>query len=604
MNNNLPNIKDDSRILECKDLRISFKTNNGTVKAVRGISFDLYRGRTLAIVGESGSGKSVTSKAIMGLLAGNKIIEDGHIFFDGHDILKLSEREMSDIRGSRISMIFQDPMTSLNPIMRVGNQMTEVLVLKNQAVRATASSFVRKATNVILFGGFKLYPNEKKKVFRIIQSIKSVDEQLNSEDNAFAVELINAIIDVELTKYLAEVEKTKVITDDLIAKHLSDGLESFDFAAFVKDSALLKNIKKKVNNPFSLHKDDLSYTGYETTKQYLKKFKETVKAEEKAKVAKEKQVASGKEEKPLTEKQRIHNLSWGSEYIQTSLDIFEQIKALFEEYSEHLAEILATQEQLRAETKAEGVIENIRTAVVDKKAKISKKEAKQKAIHILEEVGIADADKRFRQYPFELSGGMRQRIVIAIALLSNPDILICDEPTTALDVTIQAQILDLINKIKYERNLSIIFVTHNLGVVANMADDVAVMYAGKIVEFGEVNDIFYNPKHPYTWALLASMPDLNTKDRLESIPGTPPNMIIPPKGDAFAARNKYALNIDFEEEPPLFKISEGHYAATWLLHEDAPKVTPPRAVLTRMKQMQDYLASLDKNNNGGSENVG
>ena len=204
---------------------------------------------------------------------------------------------------------------------------------------------------------------------------------------------------------------------------------------------------------------------------------------------------------------------------------------------------------------------------------------------LLKEVGIPEPAIRYNQYPFEFSGGMRQRIVIAIALAANPDILICDEPTTALDVTIQSQILELINRIKAERHLSVIFITHDLGVVANMADRIAVMYAGKIVEYGTADDGFYDPRHPYTWALLSSMPDLDTKEKLEAIPGTPPNMIFPPKGDAFAPRNKYALQIDFEEQPPMFQISDTHYAATWLLHPDAPKVAPPKIVTDRIARM-------------------
>ena len=218
--------------------------------------------------------------------------------------------------------------------------------------------------------------------------------------------------------------------------------------------------------------------------------------------------------------------------------------------------------------------------------KMNQRIAKAKAIRLLEEVGIPDPAARFNQYPFQFSGGQRQRIVIAIALSANPDILICDEPTTALDVTIQAQILELINVIKKERNLSVIFITHNLGVVANMADRIAVMYAGKIVEIGTSEEIFYEPAHPYTWALLSSMPDLHTKERLESIPGTPPNMIYPPKGDAFAERNKYALEIDFELEPPLFEISETHAAATWLLHPHAPKVEMPKIIKDRIERLK------------------
>jgi oligopeptide/dipeptide ABC transporter ATP-binding protein len=188
---------------------------------------------------------------------------------------------------------------------------------------------------------------------------------------------------------------------------------------------------------------------------------------------------------------------------------------------------------------------------------------------------------------------MRQRIVIAIALAANPDILICDEPTTALDVTIQAQILELINKLKKERNLSVIFITHDLGVVANMADRIAVMYAGKIVERGTAEDVFYDPRHPYTWALLSSMPDLDTNEKLDAIPGTPPNMIYPPKGDAFAARNKYALKIDFEEQPPEFKISDSHAASTWLLHPDAPKVDIPKIITDRIERMEKSAGGED-----------
>ena len=221
--------------------------------------------------------------------------------------------------------------------------------------------------------------------------------------------------------------------------------------------------------------------------------------------------------------------------------------------------------------------------------KVKKSEAKARALKLLEEVGIPEPERRYYQYPFEFSGGMRQRIVIAIALSANPDILICDEPTTALDVTIQSQILELINVVKKQRNLSVIFITHNLGVVANMADRIAVMYAGKIVEYGKSEEIFYEPRHPYTWALLSSMPDLHTKDKLDSIPGTPPNMIYPPKGDAFAARNKYALEIDFEMEPPLFEVSETHRAATWLLHPDAPKVEMPKIIRDRVERVKKEM---------------
>lgn len=207
------------------------------------------------------------------------------------------------------------------------------------------------------------------------------------------------------------------------------------------------------------------------------------------------------------------------------------------------------------------------------------------ALQALRDVDLPEAEEVYRKYPHELSGGMLQRAMIAAAILPRPKLLLADEPTTALDVTIQAKILDEIKEIKRKQKLSVIFITHDLGVVANMADRICVMYAGKIVEVGTAREIFYSPAHPYTWALLSSMPDLETKERLFSIPGTPPNMIFPPKGDAFAERNQYAMQVDFEEEPPFFKLSDTHYAATWLLHPNAPKVEMPEALQHRIARM-------------------
>lgn len=214
--------------------------------------------------------------------------------------------------------------------------------------------------------------------------------------------------------------------------------------------------------------------------------------------------------------------------------------------------------------------------------KVSKADALSRALELMKQVGIPDAEEHINDYPHQWSGGMRQRAVIAIALAANPEILIADEPTTALDVTIQNQILKLMKELQSQISSSIIFITHDLGVVAGMADRVAVMYAGKIVEYGTVDEVFYNPQHPYTWGLLNSMPTTDTEaGSLQSIPGTPPDLLNPPKGDAFAARNEYALDIDHEEEPPMFKVSETQYAATWLLDERAPKVTPPLPIQKR-----------------------
>ena len=380
-----------NKVLEVNNLTVSFRTADGTLQAVRDISFDLEKGKTLAIVGESGSGKSVTSKAILGILAGNAMVEGGEILYGGRDLLKASEEELCRIRGDEIAMIFQDPLSSLNPIVKIGKQLTEAMLIKNKANRRRAK-----------------------------QELRRLQRQLRT---------------------------------------------------------------------------------------------------------------AGEEEKPKLQ--------------QAIVDA-----------------------KVRSET--------VLTAA----------QAKEKALKLMEEVGIPEPERRFYQYPFEFSGGMRQRIVIAIALSAQPKILICDEPTTALDVTIQAQILELIHRLKQERGLSVIFITHDLGVVANMADRIAVMYAGKIVEQGTAEEIFYDPRHPYTWALLSAMPDLHTKGKLSAIPGTPPNMLRPPVGDAFAARNPYAMEIDFLEQPPAFPVSDTHWAATWLLHPDAPKIELPEQILSRIQRMK------------------
>lgn len=216
-------------------------------------------------------------------------------------------------------------------------------------------------------------------------------------------------------------------------------------------------------------------------------------------------------------------------------------------------------------------------------------EAKKEAIEMLRKVGIPNPERRYNQYPHEFSGGMRQRVVIAIAVACRPQILICDEPTTALDVTIQAQILELIRNLQAEYHMSVIYITHDLGVVANVADRVAVMYAGQIVEVGKVDEIFYDARHPYTWALLSALPQLGVKgEALPTIDGTPPNLFNKIKGDAFAPRNRQALAIDFEEEPPYFEVSETHKAKTWYLDPRAPKIEPPKSVQQLRQKMRAH----------------
>ncbi len=483
------------KVLSVNNLVINFKTDNGILKAVRNVSFDLYQGETLCIVGESGSGKSVTSKTIMGILANNAIIADGNIIYRGENLLEVSEDEFYKIRGHKIGMIFQDPLSSLNPIVKIGKQITEAMLLNADKL--------------------KLMYNDL------------ISDDLIRYKNTLAK--MNIAITTEQKKLDAFIAETKA-KEGLTAEQ-----KAANKALIQQKKAEFKAFEKKTRDEYMGKAKELKVVLTETEKKAKKQV-----AEYKAQVT--------------------------NEYKQQKNELKQKLAAASGEEKAALKQELA---QLKVD--------------FDNKLSITKAEAKRRALEIMREVGIPEPERRFEQYPFEFSGGMRQRIVIAIALTASPEILICDEPTTALDVTIQAQILELINKIKAERNLSCIFITHDLGVVANMADRVAVMYAGKIVEYGTADEIFYDPRHPYTWALLSSIPDVDSKEKLEAIPGTPPNMIYPPKGDAFAIRSKYAMNIDFREEPPFFKVSDTHYAATWLLDEKAPKVELPRIVSERIR---------------------
>lgn len=710
--------------LTVNNLKISFRTADGNVQAVRDISFDLYKGETLAIVGESGSGKSVTNRAVMGILAGNAIKEGGEILYDGRDLMKISEEEFHRLRGDKIAMIFQDPMSSLNPIMRVGKQLTEAMLLKgkrnqkesrndfNYMLRTvrermdealgdelSADVALRHKQMCADFNKFEykhlelenaynrakqgaddalenieevLFRIEKSSTERIRGDIEEVLESAARAENAYVVsdraeELKAAIAAVAEQIRLTIVQKAKNFFADLTGKKAKH-VDNCDYEV-VKTS--LETIREILSEAVVKPMPNFFAMGYYLTfateplpdlevnelNVFLRKYlddnfmlafideakrgveyshKISVAAKERALEVIAEQKAVFEVETPVKKEFKAAAKAMAA-VVKKSIDPLEvvkdplsytfasSLKAALDEYfgavgrskdskagEDNTADVAAAKADIynvleriessfaaeiikerNEEDKTVAVIDYLKAKASGVAYKVTRGMAKTRAIKLLKEVGIPDPVRRYRQYPFEFSGGMRQRIVIAIALSADPDILICDEPTTALDVTIQSQILELINKVKKERDLSVIFITHNLGVVANMADRVAVMYAGKIVEIGTADDIFYSPAHPYTWALLSSMPDLDTKEALEAIPGTPPNMIHPPKGDAFAERNRYALKIDFEEQPPMFRVSDTHYAATWLLHPDAPKVDPPKSVTERIERMKARRASYE-----------
>ncbi len=703
--------------LHVKDLTISFKTREGKVQAVRDISFDLEQGETLAIVGESGSGKSVTSKAILGILAGNSIVESGEIIYDGKDLLKISEDEFHEIRGDKISMIFQDPMSSLNPICKVGKQLTEAMLLKGKVRqkenRAKFNTYLAKLKNAMKADMTPAEATAKCQKFDTFESThcrleaeynraveaakeavaeiedlafeiskragKDINYRINmvanlsqtaihkyvvrkdaaklrekaaklaplakkiKTDDAMREELVKTLVEIsdilktalsydepnffslgyyvtnsgkpvpeipvaelnEMThKYLDEDFMLEFISSvklaltksaDRVAKNYKAAIALFEekrsvFAAEALDKkacyeafAQMDRAVKLCIDPLAITKDSVSLTFSTAFRSELENYFRGVKTN------------GGKEKKyarqvARQEKLKAKGKDLGHTISAPSIVNFELVKSNLEAQIDRVITSYTAALEIAPsrdfDKEAVAVIDWLKSCASGVIAKVTKSMAKRNAIRLMKEVGISEPRKRYDQYPFEFSGGMRQRIVIAIALAANPDILICDEPTTALDVTIQSQILELINKLKAERNLSVIFITHDLGVVANMADRIAVMYAGKIVEYGTAEDVFYHSAHPYTWALLSSMPDLDTNEKLDAIPGTPPNMIYPPVGDAFAERNKYALKIDFEMQPPMFKISDTHYAATWLLHPDAPKVETPKIITDRIERMK------------------
>ncbi|MDY4936208.1 MAG: oligopeptide/dipeptide ABC transporter ATP-binding protein [Candidatus Enteromonas sp.] len=580
-------ISNKEKALEVKNLVISFRTDNGKVQAVRGVSFDLYKGETLCIVGESGSGKSVTSKAIMGILSPNDMIEGGSILYNGIDLTRASETEFQRIRGKKIGMIFQDPLSSLNPIVRIGKQITETMMINKDMLKRYYSDLISPSLTALMNAKSNrdcLIIEAKNKASMPINGYEDKISTFLDRKNELKTQIRQAKKDnKDVTSF--ESELSKINEEEKAFKE--ENRQYLEKAKLDAKQVILdaKKQYKEVAPKLKLDLKEAKVKAKEETKKHHEELK-SIRDKALSEIAsKREKISLSSEDKSLLKeldiemlkKKALYNLLIGLFYVFPKKHMHFLIKK-----KEALSPLLARKEEILKDKIA---LDKEEKKVLDEyqsQVCITKKMAKEKALKVMSEVGIPEPEKRYKQYPFQFSGGMRQRIVIAIALISEPDILICDEPTTALDVTIQAQILELINDLKAKHNMSVIFITHDLGVVANMADRVAVMYAGKICEYGTDKEIFFDPRHPYTWALLASIPDIDSKEKLEAIPGTPPDMIYPPVGDAFALRNKYALGVDFKYEPPFFEVTPTHFVASWLEYEEAPNVTPPKIVSSRI----------------------
>ena len=688
------------KILEVKNLKISFRTNSGILRAVRDISFDLEKGRTLAIVGESGSGKSVTSKAILGILAGNSIIEGGEILYDGMDLLKISEDEMHKIRGDKISMIFQDPLSSLNPIVKIGRQITEATLLKNKANRKDArkqfNHTLALLKSAMIESGaadeakakelcstfddfcinankhehaynvdfdtcedclahlkdllFKAEKNQKQNVKSLVRDILKKSEKFKSEffvreykkrldevtkrveeilpsykpvqdDNHLSADLKKALTELEtiLSEMLEQTKPNffrigyytlKNPSEDIFAipiaelnekalafldhnfmleflqitekalkfssdKYLAKKKEAVEvlkkelpyFEGVIEQKGAMDRAKVMIKavqagiDPLEIKKDNRAYTFVTSINDAISRYFRFEKENPKEQKRFDKE--NGKLERA---KARGKNVDWKIVPANiVDLDLLKEnmlhvISGLMENYEKAEAGYVAIDFKERSLELVDFLKDRASKVVY----KITRSMAKENAIKLMEEVGISEPRMRYNQYPFEFSGGMRQRIVIAIALTADPEILICDEPTTALDVTIQAQILELMKDLQAKLGMAIIMVTHDLGVIAQMADEIIVMYGGRVCERGTAEDIFYRPAHEYTKGLLRSIPSVDTMgQRLEPISGTPINLLNMPKGCAFCPRCDAAMKICLEEQPPETRTVDGHLAACW-----------------------------------------
>ncbi|MCD8045986.1 MAG: ABC transporter ATP-binding protein [Clostridiales bacterium] len=501
-------------LLSIKDLEVKFRVRGRILTAIRNVSLDIYENESIAIVGESGSGKSVFTKTFAGMLDSNGFISNGRIIFNDEELIHQVEPITEDAQK-----LMEDSIHRLNANANLqfgASTYREMLELESEYREKTMPDEKGKPTQTPDAAWLAAY-NEKKAALqaRYNQEIAAPITEEMKEQNLLIAKEIHLSVG-RLPKRTRKKRAHAII--EAFKKAMQLGLDLSD-----------EDVRTKVFEEVTFRVAYVDETETELHGTCILNL---------AKVQDER--------------------DWGQ--IRG-----KKISTVFQDPMTSLDPIITIGKQM--------------TSIIMKHQKCSEVEARRRAIEMMDKVGIPHPEARFDDYPFQYSGGMRQRIVIAIALSCQPKILICDEPTTALDVTIQAQILQLIKDLQKEFNYTTVFITHDLGVVANIADRVAVIYAGQIVELGTVGEVFYDPRHPYTWALLSSLPQLAQRNtKLYSITGTPPSLYNEIKGDAFAPRNPYCLKIDTLLEPPMFQVTDTHYAKTWLLEENAPKLEKPEGI--------------------------
>lgn len=574
-------------LLSIKDLDVKFRVRGRILTAIRGISLDIYENESIAIVGESGSGKSVFTKTFAGMLDSNGYIDNGSIIFSDDELadtvvkLDAGARSLMDRARRKLDEYSRLELgaATYRKILELESEKKEKSGLSSaeqEAQEAELKELQHQRTELYNLKQTYDPAKEKDKIRAAAKSIKEYDakiKELNKRNEQLAKEKKHSVsVDAEYMKRYedeharlqaqyegeikGEVSQEALKRNEILAKEIYLSVGRYGLKKRHQyANQLLKALKKAMELGVDLSDDAQRNAVFDNVTFRVQYLDETP------------------EQLHGTCILNLANVKYSKDWSKIR---GRRIATVFQDPMTSLNPIITIGKQI--------------TSVILKHQDCSEMEARNRALDLMNKVGIPNAAARFDDYPFQYSGGMRQRIVIAIALSCQPKILICDEPTTALDVTMQAQILQLIKNLQKEFNYTIVFITHDLGVVANIADRVAVMYGGQIIELGTVEDVFYDPRHPYTWALLSSLPQLADRNtELYSITGTPPSLYNEITGDAFAPRNPYCMKIDTLLEPPMFQVNDTHFAKTWLLDPDAPKIEKPAVICNLHERlMQAY----------------